>query len=309
MKKSAILIFLVTIALLSFQNCGKVELQNSEASLMVNAKAGSGFICLPSGYTLESFYTSNLNIKVAGDQLKLDSDADGLSDEEEIEFGSDPFNRRTSGKILDSICSSTDYKVNCSTNTPVCNTAENHFGLNECDILALNLNKSIQVGAGIDSDKDSIPDFLEIRINSFPSLNDAFSDLDFDLQNTLTEAEKQTSIRNTNNEIPLINQINMVKTRLTNVGCAGEYWKIDIKNLPTVPITKFSYMGSDSLLDLSRETNENTILYFLKAKPTSGSTASKIFSGVQKLKFDPQLLQAEIVFDQSLLFYTGDVEQ
>ena len=293
-----------------FQNCGKIDIQTPAAVFSSNAKSGTSSICLPDGYTLDSFFITNINIKATAAGLQADTDGDGLSDSEETTLGFNPAQRRSAGKVLDAICNDLDYGVSCADFTLSCDSKQNNFGLNECDTLALNLNQSIQVGAGIDSDKDGIPDYLEIRINSFPNLNDSFNDLDFDLNNTIMEAERGTSVRNSNNNIQESQTVQVSKTKLqSNADCTGEYWRIDVLNLPVMPVAAFkdATVGAG---DLSHNQNENIIMTFLKIKPaTNGAAASKTFSGIQRINYDSNNVDRKFSVDQSKLLFTGDVEQ
>ncbi len=310
MNTKIISIILGTLTMvISFQNCGKVELKSSNSVMLENSKTGTGFLCLPSGFTLDTFFISNLNVKSTSMGLESDIDGDGLSDREEAQLGFNPEKRRTSGKVLDSICSTIDYGVNCTNFTLDCNLSQNAFGLNECDILALNLNRNVQLGTGIDSDKDGIPDYLEIRINSFPNLYDSYNDLDFDQLNTTVEAERGTSVRNSSITSPDQNYIKVVKTKMTSQDCAGEYWKVDILNLPTMPIKKFTE-ESPGVVNLSHQLNENIIMTFLKIKPIGDLTApTRIFSGIQKVKYDQSNVDTAFILDQKNLYFTGEVDQ
>lgn len=300
---------IIAVLLLSlFQNCGKVSVSSPSSIMAANTKSGQGFICLPDGYTLDSFFITNLNAKASSAGLEPDTDGDGLSDNEEASYGFNPKERRSAGKVMDAICHDLDYGVSCSGFNLSCNLQQSVLGLNECDLLALNLNQTIQIGAGIDSDKDGIPDYLEIRINSFPNLNDAFNDLDFDQSNSIQEAEFGTSVRNSNNNILKINTMQISKTKLQSTAkCTGEYWKIDILNLPTVAVEKFTDTGTGQ--SFSHEMNENLVMTFLKIKPISNPTSnSKTFSGIQKVKYDYNNLMKSFTLDQSKLLFTGDVE-
>lgn len=306
--KVAGLVVSAVALLIAFQNCGKVQIQSPNTDLASTLKSGTGYLCLPSGYTMDTFFVTNLNAGISKNHLLVDTDGDGLSDADEAIQGTDPLKRRTNGKILDSICAAVDYGVNCAQFNVSCNMNENSFGINECDIIALNLNQNAQVGVGIDSDKDGIPDYLEIRINSFPNVNDAYNDLDFDLLNTLMEAEQQTSVRNSNANMAKKDYIKVTKAKVQNPDCTGEYWKIDIDSLPIVPVGGYVDY-STGLIDMSHAANENILIYFLKTRPINSTTAaSKSFSGVQKVRYTTGD-DSKINFDQSVLFSTGDIEQ
>lgn len=296
---------------LTFQNCGNVKVAEPVEVLSSNAKNGVGFFCVPSGYTLETFFITNLNVKSGKNGLVADTDGDGLSDAEEDAAGYDKYNRRSAGKVLDSVCEDLNYGVDCEKFTLSCDTSQSEFGLNECDKLALNVTMNIQVGAGIDSDKDGIPDILEIRINSFPNLSDSTNDLDFDLANNITEAELGSSSRLSNKQIDPANLVQITKTKLTNAAsCAsGEYWQFTVTNLPTIPVRAF-LDDNLSVFSFSHAENENVIQTFVKIKPINDINANaKTLSSVQLVPYDRNNLDKQFIFDQAQLVPSGDVGQ
>ena len=311
MKNVIIFIFCGFLLLLSFQNCGKVAITPPTEQLSLNTKAGVGYVCIPPNYTLETFFITNLNVKFTKTGIERDTDADGLSDSEELLFGSNPMIRRTSGKVLDSICKDVSYGVNCNNFNLSCNLSHNTVGLNECDILALNLNQSIGTGVGLDSDKDGIPDYLEIRINSFPNLFDSYNDLDFDLLNTTVEGERNTSVRQSNANVDEIYSTKILKTKIVNsTNCGtGEEWKIDIQNLPVLAAEAFTTNDSGSA-NFTRGENQNIILTFMKIKPTNNpNTNAKVYSSQQVVDYDVQNVKREFIFNSNSLLQIGEVEQ
>lgn len=295
----------------AFQNCGNIKVSDPIEVMASNAKTGVGYFCVPSGYTLETFFITNLNVKSSKYGLAIDTDGDGLSDAEEDSAGYDKMKRRSADKVLDSICDDLNYGVDCEKFTLSCDPAQSEFGLNECDKMALNVTMNIQTGAGIDSDKDGIPDILEVRINSFPNLSDSTNDLDFDLANNITEAELGSSSRLSNKEIDPRNLVQITKTKLTSSpSCAsGEYWQFTVENLPTVPVNAF-LDDQLSAFSFSHAENENVVQTFVKIKPISSTTANaKTFSSVQLVTYDRNDLDKAFVFDQAQLVPAGEVGQ
>lgn len=295
----------------AFQNCGNIKVASPIEVMASNAKTGVGYFCVPTGYTLETFFITNLNLKSSKYGLAIDTDGDGLSDAEEDAAGYDKNKRRSADKVLDSICDDLNYGVDCSKFTLSCDPAQSEFGMNECDKMALNVTMNIQVGAGIDSDKDGIPDILEVRINSFPNLSDSTNDLDFDLANNITEAELGSSSRLSNKEINPANLVQVTKTKLTNsASCpSGEYWQFTVENLPTVPVPAF-LDDQLSAFSFSHAENENVVQTFVKIKPINSPTANaKVLSSVQLVNYDRNDLDKSFVFDQAQLLPAGDVGQ
>lgn len=312
MKNTVLIIILSLFAVVSFQNCGKVAITPPTEQSSLNTKTGVGYVCVPANYTLETFFITNLNIKFTKTGSERDTDGDGLSDNEEALFGSNPLLRRTNGKVLDSICQDISYGVNCQNFNLSCDTTPNEVGINECDILALNLNQSIVSGVGLDSDKDGIPDFLEVRINSFPNLYDAYNDLDFDLLNTIAEGERNTSVRQSNVNLDEAYTTKILKTKILNsTRCAGgEEWKIDIQNLPVLAINSYLAANENAEQGFSHGDNQNRILTFLKVKPTNNPSGNaKVFSSQQLLEYDVQNINRTFIFDANALVEIGEVEQ
>ena len=301
----------------SFQNCSKVKLKDSSVVLanLVNLKTGSGSICIPTNYTLESFFITNLNVKATQRGLEPDSDGDGMSDLEEKAFGTNPLLRRTNSTVLDSICREVDYNGQCKSLNFVCDPTENRLGFSECDVLALQITAMPADGAGIDSDQDGIPDYLEMRIGSFPNIPDAFGDLDVDQVNNMAEAEAGTSVDENNNKISTDYQVKIEKIRSSDPSCTGEFWEFKLLNLPTTTVESFTDTPDNQASAFgdrySHANNENVIQYFLKIAPVANPSAkSKTFSYYQKVLIDPRNLNHELNISFDLINnYSGDVKQ
>ena len=302
--------------LFSFQNCSKVKLKDSSEVManLINLKTGEGTLCVPDNYTLESLFVTNLNIKATQRGLEPDSDGDGLSDLEERAFGTDPFNRRTNGSVLDSICREVDYNGQCQNLNFTCDMTENLLGFNECDSLALQIVTMPNDGGGIDSDQDGIPDYLEMRISSFPNIADAYSDLDVDLVNNMAEAEAGTSVDENNQKIATDYQVRINKQRSSDPSCSGEYWEFRLLNLPTTTVEDFADRPENlsTLGDrYTHDSNQNVIQLFLKIKPASDPLAkAKIYTNYQKVLIDPRNLNHHLSISFDLINnYSGDVKQ
>lgn len=312
MKNTFTALSLGLFLILGFQNCGKVAITPPTEQSSLNTKAGVGYVCIPPNYTLETFFITNLNIKFTKTGSERDTDGDGLSDNEELLFGSNPLLRRTNGKVLDSICQDISYGVNCQNFNLSCDTTPNETGINECDVLALNLNQSIVTGVGLDSDKDGVPDYLEVRINSFPNLYDAYNDLDFDLLNTISEGERNTSVRQSNVNLDQNYTTRISKTKIVNsTNCAGgEEWKIDIQNLPVLAVNEYTAASELSEQRFAHGSNQNRILTFLKVKPVNNPTGNaKVFSAQQLVNYDVTNVNKSFIFDSAALTEIGEVEQ
>ncbi len=314
------LILILTLGFLPvivfFQNCSKVNLQSSQAAVgLVNLKTATSQICLPDNFTLESFFVTNLNMKSSRTGLSPDTDGDGLTDAEEILLGSDPYRRRSGGFVLDSICKDVDYGPQCANFNLQCDLTENAMGLNECDLLALQISKPTSLGGGLDSDKDGIPDYLEVRFHSFPNINDSLNDLDLDQVNTMSEIEQGTSVQENNNLIQPNDKVQIIKTKQTSSDCSGEMWTIEVKNLPTIVTGEFTDLPDNVIPSwgdrFSHASNENVIQTTLKIKSISGPTIpSRTYTAYKKVDIDVANKNKQINLNFILNdYFSGEVEQ
>lgn len=79
------------------------------------------------------------------------------------------------------ICWNLAGNPNCAPNLPACSTVENPLGLSECDLKGMGLDSLYSHPVqGLDSDKDAIPDIVEILKGTLPNLTDNLADPDHD---------------------------------------------------------------------------------------------------------------------------------
>jgi hypothetical protein len=133
----------------------------------------------------------NMTTKNRRGVLERDTDGDGLSDGEESELGYDPlkYDSRKIG-VRDSVC----YQSQCHTKPlPSCSfTDRNGFGLNDCEMKLMGLTAdSDQSDPGIDTDRDGMPDLIEIYKGTNPTSGiDMSEDPDRDGESTRSEILK-----------------------------------------------------------------------------------------------------------------------
>lgn len=276
---------LLVVMAIGFQNCGEVGLEEpKEHSFSSSISTAQGLLCLDSDETLESFYVSNLNSKMVGGFMQMDSDADGLSDLEEEAQGTNPLDRRTSKSILDSICRTVDYNVRCESINVVCSGASNALGINDCDQKALRLEELYDhPNHGLDSDKDGMPDLLEIRAGSFPNIADETADPDRDLRENQVELGVGSDLRRADGGFPREYQVLIRKTKLAPAtDCRGERWEVAVEQVPLVRTQVYESLSEPWL---SHERDENVIVLVFKTRPKVGASRNaRLFRLAKKVQ-------------------------
>lgn len=144
-------------------------------------------------YRTSKIYAVNTNYIKMGKDFKIDSDADGILDEDEALYGTDKFNPRSAvNGVLDGVCKIIGTKTQCQDRKQqiTCNpTLINQFNISDCDIKMLNLAQSAAQPelVGIDTDNDGVPDYIEILKGLSPINNDSYLDYDVDGMSNLQE--------------------------------------------------------------------------------------------------------------------------
>lgn len=265
--------FVILLLILQFQNCSRVTLSTPEDPSILKKTVGTASLCLPDGFTLESFYVINMNQFLKDDISQLDSDADGLSDLEEVTFGFDPLKRRTNNKILDKICHEQFGTLEaCERLEVTCTKANVAFGLNDCDLGALGLSEIAGKNKGVDSDSDGILDALEVLRGTLPLRSDALEDPDHDRILNRQEIAEGTDPNSFFIDSPTDYLIKSSATlegeRMSN--CSGESWKLALLQVPVFSISEFL---SQTEPDFSHKKNENIIWIIGHAKARIGNAA------------------------------------
>jgi VWA domain-containing protein/thrombospondin type 3 repeat protein len=147
-------------------------------------------------FVMKEFFASNRNAVPQGDSLMVDTDADGLTDDQEIAIGTDPLNPDTDGDYfndrlehilrtlrLDPIATSSI--ADCP--DPTIDTDGDE--LRDCEEKLLGSDKTL-----FDTDADGFPDGLEFRVGTNLLANDALEDLDLDGVNNGLEIKAHTDV-------------------------------------------------------------------------------------------------------------------
>ncbi len=144
---------------------------------------------------------------------------------------------------------------------------------------------------GLDSDKDSIPDFVEILRGSLSNLNDNLADPDHDGILNQEEHARGSNPLYFDADFNPAWTINSSAAKIDDPGCADEFWKIDVSHFPIA--LNFAYdevpaLASD--MDLRHAKDENMILTAIKIRPKPGQPGNpKMYFNLSRLSKNQQL--------------------
>ncbi|MCB0365448.1 MAG: hypothetical protein H6624_19765 [Bdellovibrionaceae bacterium] len=296
-------------------NCGDVRLMQKYEKVEPTHLAGKTALCIPEGFDLESFYVYNLNSMVEEGKMTIDSDMDGLSDGVEKALGSDHRDRRSAGKIMDGICMTLTGTVDCSSAALSCDSTQNGLGLTDCDLLALELNQLYaHPQQGLDSDKDSVPDIIEILGKGFANMKDAFDDSDRDLILNHEEYSRGSDVRSYDDNLPRHLQTVLTMQKISSGGseCAlGETeWNVNLEQMPLVPTDAVQTPDEVGGESLSHGDGENVILFVYKIRPLTAAAGDfgEVFATTLKASFFPSHRQQGNPMEQLTFKRIGQVE-
>ena len=153
------------------------------------------FTSLKEDFLTRQLIVYNANEVITNTGIQVDSDGDGLSDDEEFQLGTDRLNKDTDGdgysdlfevrnraRGFDPLVSQ---KERCRAHSPKCPGAGSAATFVPCDTDGDGLTDCEEYELGtdpelVDSDADGIPDGLEFRLGLDPTRDDTREDLDFD---------------------------------------------------------------------------------------------------------------------------------
>ncbi len=220
----------------------------------------------------------SLNTHRKKGRLVSDSDADGLSDEEEIELGYDPVNPRSQVEgILDGICARLGGVKECQKRRESiqCDPSRlDPLGLSDCDrkILKLDLLPG-QFETGVDSDRDGMPDFIEIVKGTDPGMPDMLLDPDGDgllnREEIMRGSDHQSP--DTNLDSSLLNKVTTnfhLKSPVPK--CEYGEWRLNIEHLQTFDTLAVS-AWPESHSHLNHAANEQSFVIIYRLTPMNSS--------------------------------------
>lgn len=214
-----------------------------------------------------------------------DSDMDGVEDELEMALGWDAQNPRSQvGGILDGICQRLGGTTACRAkrNAITCDeTVYNSLALSDCDIKILELdNPDIHPDQGIDTDRDGMPDFVELLKGTNPKIADMSFDTDGDGYTNRKEILRGTDPFFKDSDLPE-NQVANYESRFVgplddSSNCKNGAWRLDAKFMPSR--TNQSTSGQP-LEAMNHYANAQVALIFYSLSPRNSSEVTTRFFG------------------------------
>jgi hypothetical protein len=212
-----------------------------------------------SKYLLKEFWIVNQNTVWEGNQLKLDSDGDGLSDELELSLGSNPNAVDSDGN---GVSDAVEYKISgkpcqdphCSpknanpytscielqqpAGSPTLYLDSDGDGLNDCEEKLLGSNPT-----DYDSNVDYVPDKMALRYGiPLTGLSNLGSlDPDFDGLSDYQELKLNTPLYFANSQVPGL-QMLQVNLNMVSSNAVQDCYNVDIANLATATQTDLIQM-------------------------------------------------------------------
>ncbi len=240
--------------------------------------------------TNKIFAVNPLTVKV-GSKKKADSDADGITDEDEVLFGSSPRNPRSlADGVLDGICKMIGNASLCeqARNQIICNPVQiNSFNISDCDIKILKLDK-IAVRPeliGIDSDNDGLPDYIEILKGTSPLNSDSYLDMDGDGLTNLQEiSEGLDPFTPDTGEEPVIKTQSVFREQIN--GCTSGGWELNVSDLGGNP-------GRNDLILFFRTESKNTQGLFEYRNHITGYDLNRNQNGSLSIKLDRDFIAVD----------------
>lgn len=272
---------------MGYQNCGDVGItipEQSEQGSTVSGMTAKFCIQTPDeteDWSLEHAFVFNLNVKAKGLGVYADSDADGLTDEEEIQSQSfDPQSRRTFG-VLDSLCELAN-RVGCE--LPSQDSSSFFFAGQDLAFSSLSFNFLYST----DHDGDFVPNFAEILKGTNPQdrlFKDNTYDTDTNFRSNLVDLMAgmdplSTSDNNLQDRI-------FISRRPTqdHVDCKPEQTHfLRIERLSVLPGLAFSSENvTDSMFNKTARENLIFVGYTLSK---SGTSERKTMYSIKKINLD-----------------------
>ncbi len=234
-------------------------------------------------YAYRAYQVSAVNINrlQVDDHFEADSDADGISDKEELQLGFDPANPRTKG-VLDILCKRAGFSSKNCTAPATCKKDYNGFALTDCDVQFASgyFGKTL---TGYDTDLDQVVDFIEIIRGSNPAQADMQDDNDGDGVSNVRELINGTGL-NTKDPVEESKHTRFVWSKSAEKNaCANtseENYLFNFTQVPITPGNSYTDKNADKI-DFSHKADENVYLFLYLTEPQGTSSLPKRMNGVK----------------------------
>jgi hypothetical protein len=251
---------------------------NSTTSIQIqNAKDINFCSLLTSGakkrFQVLNFGVVNLTARMRSGVLYPDSDMDGLTDEQEIALGFKPDNPRSSGhqlslNLLDGLCPKGLPASQCPQTSS--SQIPNLMGLTDQDIASYNPPNP----DGLDSDKDGIPDLVEILKGTSPNYDDTQTNLDGDLMTMMQELAVGRDPFFADDNLPASLLVNFTQTPTAATSTCTldqQPFSVNINNVPLVhtipvqidPSDSANYIPGNNFVDHGADDNIIFVYYII----------------------------------------------
>lgn len=245
-------------------------------------------------YELKKLYAVNINSITKEQHLLPDSDADGISDTEENSLGWNSLDQRSTS-INDSLC----FKLGKSKETCLlqkskikCDPSLFSLGFDDCDLKLSSKIYGSQLN-GFDTDKDLIPDFIELIKGTNPSRADSSDSAFGDSIDNISKIEQGLDVNSNANEYSLLEKQKMNIEFIEDHASCGDTIKGYQYTVHSMPLQKISAFTDKStgVYNFSHEENENIVLLISYWQPMGGlSLPEKIYTqqirvGIDKADF------------------------
>lgn len=215
-------------------------------------------------YGLKTIYAINITSIMEKNNLVSDSDADGVSDAEELVLGWDPINYRSSS-VFDGLCYAAGKdKASCASQMSklTCVNTGFNFGLSDCDRAFAQKYYGRQMTSP-DIDKDMMPNLIEIIRKTSPTRLDAFENPTVDGVVNIEKVTLGMDVLSSLKLWPIDEKKLMNLVFDANVGtCSNGLNKIEyvIEQAPLAEVESYTDPSDDAAINFTHAKNENVVL-------------------------------------------------
>lgn len=243
-------------------------------------------------YQLKYLFAYNYSAIPGIETLLVDSDADGLSNEDEVKFKTDPLvydsDNDGLGDFFEITMSTPGYILDPTVIDSPCDPADKDLagnwpdtdrdGLTDCEEFVKGTDRY-----SIDTDQDGIPDSIEMRVGTNPFQVEESRDTDFDGTPDWLEVQQHTNVKSND---PILREQFSYDYNITNVGLVAldqgleqqsfvRQYLFDIGNIDLVNTQLES--DPDAVSDLLMVPGDNLIRFFIAQTPEDRPNSPPVY--------------------------------